>query len=144
MRKDFRECLTSFAKYVGHLNISKVTLSKAGIFYNDETAMCECSNCNESIAIVSNNTIKIHHSCGERVCTRSTGQQNVPMSINKGRNNVIHDIHGMLLLLFVFRDLWKESGDSNFQIFSQNCQFHPRRLESLEHFNVLFFFYMVS
>ena len=39
------------------------------------------------------------------------------------------------LLLFAFRDLWKEWGDSNFQIFSQNCQFHHRRLESLEHFN---------
>ena len=32
------------------------------------------------------------------------------------------------LLLFAFRDLWKEWGDSNFQIFSQNCQFHHRRL----------------
>ena len=44
----------------------------------------------------------------------------------------------MLLLLFVFRDLWKEWGDSKFQIFSQNCQFHHRRLESLGHFNVFF------
>ena len=26
------------------------------------------------------------------------------------------------LLLFAFRDLWKEWGDSNFHIFSQNCQ----------------------
>ena len=32
------------------------------------------------------------------------------------------------LLLFAFRDLWKEWDDSNFQIFSQNCQFHHRRL----------------
>ena len=39
-------------------------------------------------------------------------------------------------LLFVFRDLWKAWGDSNFQIFSQDCQFHHMRLESLEHFNV--------
>ena len=37
------------------------------------------------------------------------------------------------LLLFAFRDVWKDWGDSNFQIFSQNCQFHHRRLESLEH-----------
>ena len=44
------------------------------------------------------------------------------------------------LLLFAFRDLWKEWGDSNFQIFSQNCQFPHRRLESLEHFNVLLYF----
>ena len=61
------------------------------------------------------------------------------------------------MLLFVFRYLWKELGDSkfsdlftelpeelgdsNFQIFSQNCQFHLRRLGSLEHFNVFFFQY---
>ena len=44
-----------------------------------------------------------------------------------------------MLLLFVFRDIWKEWGDSNFQIFSQNCQFHHRQLELLEHFNVYFF-----
>ena len=38
----------------------------------------------------------------------------------------------LLLLLFAFRDLWKECGDSNFYIFFlQNCQFHHRRLESL-------------
>ena len=38
---------------------------------------------------------------------------------------------GIEYLLFAFRDLWKEWGDSNFQIyFSQNCQFHHRRLES--------------
>ena len=43
-----------------------------------------------------------------------------------------------MLLLFAFQDLWKEWGDSNFQIFSQNCQSHRRRLESLEHLNVLF------
>ena len=42
------------------------------------------------------------------------------------------------LLLYAFRDLWKEWGDSNFQIFSQNCQFHHRRLESLEHFKSIF------
>ena len=47
----------------------------------------------------------------------------------------------MLLLLFSFRDLWKEWGDSNFQIFSPNCQFYHRRLESLEHLNVLLFIY---
>ena len=46
------------------------------------------------------------------------------------------------LLLFAFRDLGKEWGDSNFQIFSQNCQFHLRRLESLEHFNVLIYIYI--
>ena len=40
-------------------------------------------------------------------------------------------------LLYAFRDLWKEWGDLNFQIFSQNCQFRHRRLESLEHFNML-------
>ena len=45
------------------------------------------------------------------------------------------------LLLYAFRDLWKEWGDSNFQIFSQNCQFRHRRLESLEHFNVLFIYH---
>ena len=43
------------------------------------------------------------------------------------------------LLLYAFRDLWKEWGDSHFQIFSQNCQFHHRRLESLEDFNVLLY-----
>ena len=30
-------------------------------------------------------------------------------------------------------------GDSNFQIFSQNCQFHHRRTESLEHLNVFLY-----
>ena len=40
------------------------------------------------------------------------------------------------VLLIAFRELWKEWGDSNFHIFSQNCQFHHRRLESLVHFNV--------
>ena len=29
-----------------------------------------------------------------------------------------------------------EWGDTHFQIFSHNCQFHHRRPESLEHFNV--------
>ena len=47
--------------------------------------------------------------------------------------------NSMFLLLFAFRDLWKECVDSNFQIFSQNCQFHYRRLESLEYFNVLLY-----
>ena len=45
------------------------------------------------------------------------------------------------LLLFAFRDLWKEWSDSNYQIFSQNCQFHHRRLESLEHFNLMCIIY---
>ena len=31
-------------------------------------------------------------------------------------------------------------GDSNFQILTQNCQFHHRRLESLEHSNVLYIY----
>ena len=48
------------------------------------------------------------------------------------RNMIIY-----LLLLYAFRDQWKECGDSNFQIFSQNCQFHHRRLESFGHFHVL-------
>ena len=43
------------------------------------------------------------------------------------------------MLLFAFRDLWKEWGDSNFQIFSQNCQFYNMPLESLEHFNELLY-----
>ena len=46
----------------------------------------------------------------------------------------------LLLLLFAFRDLWKEWGDSNVQIFSQNCQFHHGRRES-EHFNVIFLYH---
>ena len=50
-----------------------------------------------------------------------------------------HDVTELLLLLFAFRDLWKEWGDSNFQIFSQNCLFHHRRLESFEHFSVLLY-----
>ena len=29
----------------------------------------------------------------------------------------------VLMLLYAFRDLWKEWGDSNFQIFLLNCQF---------------------
>ena len=45
------------------------------------------------------------------------------------------------LLLFSFRDLLKEWSDSNFQIFSHNYQFHHRRLESFEHFNVLFIYH---
>ena len=45
------------------------------------------------------------------------------------------------LLLYAFRDLWKEWGYSNFQIFSQNSQFPHRPLESLEHFNVFFNIY---
>ena len=44
-----------------------------------------------------------------------------------------------VMLLFALRDLWKEWGDSNFQTFSQNCQFHHRPLDSLEHFNVLLY-----
>ena len=47
----------------------------------------------------------------------------------------------VLLLLYTFRDLWKEWGDSNFKIFSQNGQFHHMRLESLEHFNVIFIYH---
>ena len=46
-----------------------------------------------------------------------------------------HNKYGSMLL--ASRDLRKEWGDSNFQIFSQSCQFNHRRLESLEHFNVL-------
>ena len=46
----------------------------------------------------------------------------------------------LTLLLFAFRDLWKEWGHSNLQIFSQNYQFHHRRLETLEYFNVLFIY----
>ena len=42
------------------------------------------------------------------------------------------------MLLF----LWKELGDSNFQIFSENCQFHYRRLES-EHFYVKIYIYII-
>ena len=48
--------------------------------------------------------------------------------------------NSLLLLLFAFRDPWKEWVDSNFQIFSQNCQFHHRLLESLEYFNVPFIY----
>ena len=44
-----------------------------------------------------------------------------------------------LLLLYAFRDLWTEWGDSNFQIFLQNCQSNHRRLELLGHFNVLLY-----
>ena len=52
-------------------------------------------------------------------------------SVHKSRgDNVVR--MWVQLLLFAFRDLWKEWGDSNFQIFSQNCQFHHRRLESEE------------
>ena len=43
------------------------------------------------------------------------------------------------MLLFAFRDLWKEWGDSNFHIFSQSCQFHHRRLQLLEHFKCTFY-----
>ena len=44
-------------------------------------------------------------------------------------SNECNEPTSCLLLLFAFRDLWKEWGDSNFQISSQNCQFHHRRLE---------------
>ena len=40
-------------------------------------------------------------------------------------------------VVVVFLPKHMEWGDSNIQIFSQNCQFHHRRLESLVHFNVL-------
>ena len=44
-------------------------------------------------------------------------------------------------LLYGFRDIWKEWGDSNFQ----NCQFHHRRLELFdEHFNVFSLFIILS
>ena len=43
-----------------------------------------------------------------------------------------------MVLLYSFQALWKEWGDSNFPIFSQNCQFHHMGLESLNHFNVFF------
>ena len=57
---------------------------------------------------------------------------------------IVHQnlVLSVMWLLFAFRDLWKEWGDSNFQIFSQNCQFHHRRMESLEHFNVLLYIIM--
>ena len=42
---------------------------------------------------------------------------------------IIAYIMVLLLLVYAFQDLWKEWGDSNFQIFSQNCQFHHRLLE---------------
>ena len=48
------------------------------------------------------------------------------------------------MLLFVFRDLWKKCGDSNFQIFSHNYQFHHRRLESLVHLNVFLLYTILS
>ena len=35
-------------------------------------------------------------------------------------------------------------GDSSFQIFSQNCQFHCRRQESLEHINVIYIYISMS
>ena len=35
-------------------------------------------------------------------------------------------------------------GRLNFQIFSQNCQFHHRRMESLEHFNVFLKYLILS
>ena len=41
--------------------------------------------------------------------------------------------------MYAFRDLRNQWGDSNFHIFSQNCQFHHIWLESLEHFNVLLY-----
>ena len=44
-----------------------------------------------------------------------------------------------VLLVFAFRNLWNEWGDSNFQIFSQNCLFHHRRLELLDIFNVFLY-----
>ena len=43
--------------------------------------------------------------------------------------------------MYAFRDLWKEWGDSNFHMFSQNCQFHHRRLQSLVDFNVFFIYH---
>ena len=43
------------------------------------------------------------------------------------------------LLLFAFRNLWKEWGDSNLQIFSQNCQFHHSGWSS---WNILMCFYI--
>ena len=48
---------------------------------------------------------------------------------------------GCMLLLFAFQNLWKEWGNSDFQIFTQNCQFHHWRLESLGYFNVLISFW---
>ena len=38
-----------------------------------------------------------------------------------------------VVVLVCFRVLWKEWGNSNFQNFSQNSQFHHRRLEPIEH-----------
>ena len=35
----------------------------------------------------------------------------------------------------------RQQQHSNYQIFSQNCQFHHRRLELLEHFNVFIYIY---
>ena len=45
------------------------------------------------------------------------------------------------VLLYAFRDLWKEWGDSNFLIISQNCQFHHRWLELLEHLMCFFIYH---
>ena len=57
----------------------------------------------------------------------------IPVCVSKNMSNVC--------VVVVCRDLWKEWGDSNFQIFSQNCKFHHRRLESLVDFNVLFIYH---
>ena len=65
----------------------------------------------------------------------------VARSSKKNESNSTETRHSSvdrLLLLFAFRDPWKEWGDSTFQILSQNCHFHHKRLESLEHLNVLF------
>ena len=49
-------------------------------------------------------------------------------------------IRHMFVFIYVvgLRDLWKERSYSNFQIFSQNYQFHHRLLESLDHVYVFF------
>ena len=44
------------------------------------------------------------------------------------------------MLLFAFRDLWKEMGVTPIFRYLQNCQFHHRRLESLGHLNVLYIY----
>ena len=61
----------------------------------------------------------------------SNNWSHVQSEVWYGIEKKLAEIAAMLWLLYAFRDLW------NFQIFSQNCQFHHRRLESLEHFNII-------
>ena len=99
-----------------------------------------------TISIAMDNTELLITNVYIPLASSCNGRYSTPIEITKATSDhkkrqwrEFEFVASMLLLLFAFRDLWNELGESNFQIFSQDCLFHHRLLESLEHFNVLLY-----